>query len=72
MLECSDYPTSTCLYKVFALLQDKGWHNIIMMKSRHFNLNSLNSVTTHEPELGILLSLLAGFPKLESNQPFYL
>jgi hypothetical protein len=41
-----------------------------MVKSRHFNLNSLNSVATHEPDLGVLLSLLAGLSELESNQPF--
>ena len=67
MLEGSDYPSPSGLYKILTLFQDERRDDIIMMKSGYFDLYALDSVAAYESNLSILLPLLAWLSKLESN-----
>lgn len=55
--------------QLLALLEHERWYDVVMMKSRHLNLHSFDTIATDEADLGVPALLPLRLSKLESNQP---
>ena len=51
-MEASDQLLTTLCYKLFTLLHDIGWFDIIVVEGRYLDLDSLNAIAADITHLG--------------------
>lgn len=69
LLENGDKLSTPGCNELFALLEDEWRDDIIVMQSRHFNLNSLYTISANEANLSVSPLLPLRLSEFEGNKP---
>ena len=72
MLEGGDELAASSSDQLLALLEDKRWHNVVMVQGWYLNLHPLDAVATDEANLCVSALLLLRLTELEGDQPLNL
>ena len=72
LLEGSDQLTAPSCDQLLALLEDEGWHNVIMVQGWDLNLHSLDPIPTDVACLRVPALLPLRLAELQGDQPLHL